>query len=70
MSAHGKRTRACLQLPIVELEDGWDVSDGEDAYWCPRVLLVDDPDSPNERRALLRVDMVRRSEISVGPPNG
>jgi hypothetical protein len=51
---------AGVRLPIAELEDGWDISDGEDVYWCPRVLLADDPDSPEDRRAFVRVDAVRR----------
>src|SRR5689334_9873974 len=44
-----------LELPIAELDGGWDVSDGEDVYWCQSVLLADDPDSPDDRRAFLRV---------------
>ena len=49
-----------LRLPIAELEDGWDVSDGEAVYFCPRVLLADDPDAPDETRAYVRVDQIRR----------
>jgi len=53
----------CVELrwPIAELDDGWDISDGEDVYWCPRVMLADDPDSPNDTRAFVRVDQVRNS---------
>ena len=49
-----------MRLPIAELENGWDVSDGEDVYFCPRVLLADDPDSPDDTRAYVRVDQVTR----------
>jgi hypothetical protein len=49
-----------LRLPIAELEDGWDISDGEDVYFCPRVLLADDPDSPDDTRAFVRADQVTR----------
>jgi len=51
---------SALRLPIAELEDGWDVSDGEAVYFCPRVLLADDPDQPDDRRAFVRVDRVTR----------
>jgi hypothetical protein len=49
-----------LRLPIAELENGWDVSDGEDVYFCPRVLLADDPDAPEDTRAYVRVDQITR----------
>ena len=57
-----------MDLPIAELADDWDVSDGEDVYWCPRVLLADDVDSPDDRRAFVRVDGVRR--WTARPPTG
>ena len=50
---------AGLRLPIAELEDGWDISDGEDVYWCPRVNLQDDPESPQDTRPFVRVDHIR-----------
>jgi hypothetical protein len=49
-----------LRLPVAELEDGWDISDGQEVYFCPRVLLADDPDSPDDTRAFARVDQIRR----------
>jgi hypothetical protein len=49
-----------LRLPVAELEAGWDISDGEDVYFCPRELLADDPDSPDDKRAFVRLDEVRR----------
>jgi hypothetical protein len=51
---------ASLGLPVAELENGWDVSDGDDIYFCPRVDLADDPDSPDDTRPFVRVDEVRR----------
>jgi len=51
---------AGVRLPIADLEGGWDISDTEDTYWCPRVLLADDPDSPDDCRPFIRVDAVRR----------
>ena len=50
---------AALRLPVAELENGWDVSDGEDVYFCPSAYLADDPDSPDDTRAFVRVDQVR-----------
>jgi hypothetical protein len=49
-----------LGLPLAEIEGGWDISDGEDVYFCPRVMLADDPDAPDDTRAFARVDAVRR----------
>ncbi len=49
---------SALRLPIAELEDGWDVSDGTDIYFCPKVLLADDPDAPDDTRAFVRVDQI------------
>lgn len=49
-----------LRLPVAELPDGWDISDGEDVYFCPRELLADDPDAPDDRRAFVRLDQIRR----------
>ena len=51
---------SALRLPIAELDDGWDVSDGESVYFCPRVLLADDPDAPDDTRAYVRVDQITR----------
>jgi hypothetical protein len=51
---------AALGLPIAEIEAGWDISDGEDVYLCPKVMLADDPDSPQDTRAFVRVDRIRR----------
>jgi hypothetical protein len=51
---------AALRLPIAEIDSGWDISDGEEVYLCPRVDLADDPDSPEDVRAFVRVDQVRR----------
>ena len=48
-----------VRLPVAELDDGWDISDGEDVYWCPRVNLADDSDSPQDTRPFLRVDQIR-----------
>jgi hypothetical protein len=50
---------AALGLPLAELDDGWDISDGDDVYFCPRVMLADDPDSPGDTRAFARVDQIR-----------
>ena len=50
------------RLPLAEIEAGWDISDGEDVYLCPRALLADDSDHPEDQRAFLRVDQVRRWE--------
>jgi hypothetical protein len=49
-----------VRLPIAEIDDGWDISDGEDVYFCPRVVLADDPDSPDDTRAFVRVDQITR----------
>ena len=49
-----------LRLLIAELEDGWDISDTEDVYWCPRVALADDPDSPQDTRMFVRIDAIRK----------
>src|SRR5207244_8621068 len=54
---------AVMRLPIAEIDSGWDISDGEDVYFCPRTMLADDPDSPDDRRAFVRVDQIRRWEI-------
>ena len=51
---------SALRLPVAELDNGWDISDGEDVYFCPRVMLADDPDSPDDTRAFVRVDQIRR----------
>jgi hypothetical protein len=48
------------RLPIAEIDGGWDISDGEDVYFCPRVALADDPDSPQDTRAFVRVDQITR----------
>jgi hypothetical protein len=45
-----------VRLPIAEIERGWDISDGEDVFFCPHVVLADDPDSPEDTRAFVRVD--------------
>ena len=50
---------AALRLPIAELDSGWDISDGETVYFCPGAMLADDPDSPQDTRAFVRVDQVR-----------
>jgi|ERR1051326_59198 hypothetical protein len=49
-----------VRLPLAELDNGWDISDEENVYFCPRVLLADDPDSPDDTRAFVRVDQVKR----------
>jgi hypothetical protein len=49
-----------VRLPIAEIDGGWDISDGEDVYFCPRVALADDPDSPADTRAFVRVDAITR----------
>jgi hypothetical protein len=49
-----------VRLPLAEIDDGWDISDGESVYFCPRVLLADDPDAPDDTRAYVRVDQIRR----------
>ncbi|MBV9323748.1 MAG: hypothetical protein JO352_08190 [Chloroflexi bacterium] len=49
-----------LRLPIAEIDGGWDISDGEDVYFCPRVLLADDPDSPDDTRPFVRIDQITR----------
>jgi hypothetical protein len=51
---------SALRLPIAELDNGWDISDGDDVYFCPRALLADDPDSPDDTRAYVRVDQISR----------
>jgi hypothetical protein len=51
---------AAIRLPMAEIEGGWDISDGEDVYFCPRVMLADDPDSPDDTRPFVRVDQVAR----------
>ena len=50
------------RLPLAEIDAGWDISDGEDVYLCPRALLADDPDTPGDVRAFVRVDQVQRWE--------
>jgi len=50
---------ANVGLPVAEIDGGWDISDGEDVYWCPRVMLADDTDSPHDTRAFMRVDHIR-----------
>jgi hypothetical protein len=47
-------------LPVAELPDGWDISDGEDVYWCPLVMLADEPDVPGDMRPFVRVDQIRK----------
>ena len=56
---------SAMRLPIAELDSGWDISDGETVYFCPRVMLADDPDSPQDTRAFVRVDQVRRWEANL-----
>ena len=56
---------AAMRLPIAELDSGWDISDGETVYFCPRVMLADDPDSPQDTRAFVRVDQIRRWEANL-----
>ena len=51
---------AAVRLPIAEIESGWDISDGEDVFFVPRMMLADDPDSPNDTRPFVRVDQIRR----------
>lgn len=51
---------AALDLPVAEIDGGWDVSDSEDVYFCPRVMLADDPDSPADTRPFVRIDQIRR----------
>lgn len=48
---------ASVGLPVAELEDGWDLSDGEAVYFCPRVDLGD---SEDDLRPFVRVDQIRR----------
>ncbi|SRR6266567_7599785 len=50
---------SALRLPIAEIEAGWDISDDEDVYLCPRVMLADDRDAPDDTRAFVRVDRIR-----------
>jgi hypothetical protein len=49
-----------MRLPLADIDGGWDISDGEDVYFCPRVLLADDPDAPDDTRAFARVDQIKR----------
>ena len=51
---------SAVRLPIAELDNGWDISDGEAVYFCPRLDLADDPDSPQDLRAYVRVDQITR----------
>jgi hypothetical protein len=51
---------AALGLPLAEIDSGWDISDGDDVYFCPRILLADDPDSPQDTRPFVRVDQIQR----------
>jgi hypothetical protein len=48
-----------LDLPLADVAGGWTVSDGEAIYLCPVVQLLDDPDSPQDRRAYAQVDAIR-----------
>jgi hypothetical protein len=51
---------SAMRLPLADIDGGWDISDGEDVYFCPRVLLADDPDAPDDTRAFVRVDQIKR----------
>ena len=51
---------AGLRLPLADIDGGWDISDGEDVYFCPRVDLADDSDAPDDKRPFVRVDAIRR----------
>jgi hypothetical protein len=51
---------AAMRLPLAELDDGWDISDAENVYFCPRALLADDPDSPDDTRPFVRIDQIKR----------
>jgi hypothetical protein len=53
---------AAVRLPIAEIDSGWDISDGEAVYFCPRVMLAEDPHTPDDMRAFVRVDQIRRWE--------
>ena len=53
---------SAMRLPLAEIDAGWDISDGEDVYLCPRTLLADDADAPEDVRPFVRVDQVRRWE--------
>lgn len=51
---------SAVRLPLAEIDAGWDISDGEDVYLCPRALLADDRDAADDVRPFVRVDQVRR----------
>lgn len=51
---------SALRLPVAELDNGWDVSDGQHVYFCPRMDLADDADSPKDVRPFVRVDQIHR----------
>jgi hypothetical protein len=51
---------SALRLPLAELDDGWDISDGQDVYFCPTTDLADDIDSPDDTRPFVRVDQIKR----------
>ena len=54
-----------LQLPVAELQNGWDIGDGKDVFWCPRATLADDPDLPKETRPFVRVDQVSKWPVAL-----
>jgi hypothetical protein len=51
---------SAMRLPIAEIDSGWDISDGENVYFCPRAMLADDPDNPQDTRAFARIDKIER----------
>ncbi len=51
---------AAVRLPMAEIERGWEISDGEHVYSCPRAMLADDADRPEDTRVFMRVDQIRR----------
>jgi len=49
-----------LALPLAEIDNGWDVSDGESVYFCPIVQLVEDPHERDDRGPFVRLDEIQR----------
>jgi hypothetical protein len=49
-----------LELPLAEIDGGWDLSDGESVYFCPIVHIAEDAHEPADLRPFVRVDQIRR----------
>jgi hypothetical protein len=51
---------SALDLALAEIESGWDIGDGRDVYFCPLVEIAEDSHEPDQLRAFIRVDRIRR----------